>query len=239
VRTSITKISDIVASINSISGETGVYASDNGSGIILIAPDGRNISLATGTDPATNTLTVENLGLGPSTTALANQQYPALKINGGPQGAITTYSTVILNSDKSFTMSGGAKDTSLADLNLLGFKENTYGGSNDGIKVAYVDISTVDGANDALAAVENAISQISDIRSNLGAVQNKLLSAIENLTSSQTNAQQSSARISDTDYGISTTELARTQIINQAATAMLAQANQQTQLVMQLLKNNG
>jgi flagellin len=239
VRTSITKISDVVASINSISGETGVYASDNGSGITLTAPDGRNISLATGTDPATNTLTFENLGLGPSTTALANQQYPALKINGGPQGAITTYSTVILNSDKSFTMSGGAKDTSLADLNLLGFRENTYGGSNDGIKIAYVDISTVDGANDALAAVENAISQISDIRSNLGAVQNKLLSAIENLTSSQTNAQQSSARISDTDYGISTTELARTQIINQAATAMLAQANQQTQLVMQLLKNNG
>ena len=239
VRTSITKISDVVASINSISGETGVYASDNGSGITLTAPDGRNISLATGSDPSTNTLTLENLGLGPSTTALANQQYPALKINGGPQGAITTYSTVILNSDKSFTMSGGAKDTSLADLNLLGFKENTYGGSNDGIKIAYVDISTVDGANDALAAVENAISQISDIRSNLGAVQNKLLSAIENLTSSQTNAQQSSARISDTDYGISTTELARTQIINQAATAMLAQANQQTQLVMQLLKSNG
>jgi flagellin len=115
-------------------------------------------------------------------------------------------------------MSGGAKDTSLADLSLLGFKENTYGGSNDGIKIGFVDISTIEGANDALAAVENAISQISNMRSDLGAIQNKLLSAIENLTSSGINNQQSISRISDTDYGLSTTELARSQIINQAAT---------------------
>ena len=234
----VSKASDIATYINSIAGATGVFASDNGSGITLTAPDGRNISLATGTDPATNTLTLENIGLGPSPTATANQQYPALKINGGPEGAITTYSTVTLNSDKSFTMSGGAKDTSLADLGLLGFKENTYGGSNDGIKIGFVDISTIEGANDALAAVENAISQISNMRSDLGAIQNKLLSAIENLTSSGINNQQSISRISDTDYGLSTTELARSQIINQAATAMLAQANQQSQLVMQLLKNN-
>ena len=238
VRTSITKMSDVLATINSIANETGVFATDNGSGITLTAPDGRNISLATGTDPATNTLTLENIGLGPSPTATANQQYPALKINGGPEGAITTYSTVTLNSDKSFTMSGGAKDTSLADLSLLGFKENTYGGSNDGIKIAFVDISSIEGANDALAAVENAISQISNMRSDLGAIQNKLLSAIENLTSSGINNKQSISRISDTDYGLSTTELARSQIINQAATAMLAQANQQSQLVMQLLKNS-
>jgi flagellin len=80
IRTSITKISDVLATINSIANETGVFATDNGSGITLTAPDGRNISLATGTDPATNTLTLENIGLGPSSTATANQQYPALKI---------------------------------------------------------------------------------------------------------------------------------------------------------------
>ena len=97
-------------------------------------------------------------------------------------------------------------------------------------------MSTLDGANAALGIIDTAIGQISDQRSNLGAIQNRLTSAIDNLTSSQTNMQQSVSRIQDTDYGTATTALSRAQIINQAATAMLAQANQQSQLVMQLLK---
>jgi flagellin len=77
------------------------------------------------------------------------------------------------------------------------------------------------------------------MRSDLGAIQNRLTSAIENLTSTKTNTEVSSSRISDTDYGLSVTAMTRSLIINQAATAILAQSNQQSQMVLQLLKNNG
>jgi flagellin len=121
-------------------------------------------------------------------------------------------------------------------LNRLGLQENTYGGSDDGIKIADLDISSLKGTNDALASIQNALSQISDLRSNLGAMQNKLFSAVGNLRADGTNAEQSLARITDTNYSLSSTELTRSQMISQAATTMLAQANQSSQLVLQLLK---
>jgi flagellin len=67
-------------------------------------------------------------------------------------------------------------------------------------------------------------------------MQNKLFSAVGNLRADGTNAEQSLARITDTNYSLSSTELTRSQMISQAATTMLAQANQSSQLVLQLLK---
>ena len=101
------------------------------------------------------------------------------------------------------------------------------------------DVTTAAKAIDSLAKLDTAIGALSDIRSYLGAVQNTLAAVGDNLTASINNAQQSNGRIMDTDYTVTTTELSRTQIINQASTAMLAQANQAPQLVLQLLKNNG
>ena len=118
----------------------------------------------------------------------------------------------------------------------LGIAEGTYGGSNNGTKIGSVDISTLAGANDALNAVDAALSQISDQRSNLGAIQNRLQAAVDNLTSSSTNLQAAQGRIQDTDYSVTTTQMSKSQIISQAATAMLAQANQQPQMVLSLLK---
>ena len=229
-----TKAIDIVSAINTVSGASGVVATDNGSGITLTAADGRNISLAT--DSAGGTLTLANLGLVAPTSAQLNGQNPLVASAGGASAAICNYGGVTLVSDKSFTLSGGANTTALAELSALGLQEGVYGGSNNGIKIRDLNIATVEGANDALGAVDAALGQISDMRSNLGAIQNRLQSAIENLTSSSTNMQQSVSRIADTDYGTATTQMSRAQIINQAATAMLAQANQQSQLVLQLLK---
>jgi len=231
--TASTKAIDIVNSINQQSGTTGVAAVDNGAGITLTAADGRNITLFTDT----GTLTAADLGLNASRLAISNGQDPYLTIGAANNTTATVnYAGVSLISSKTFTVAGGARSTSIADLASLGINEGTYGGSNNGVKIGDMDISNVQGANDALSAVDAALAQISDMRSNLGAIQNRLTSAIDNLTSSQTNMQQSVSRIQDTDYGTATTSLSRAQIINQAATAMLAQANQQSQLVMQLLK---
>lgn len=101
---------------------------------------------------------------------------------------------------------------------------------------ASADISTASGASAALTSLDNAIAAVDTFRSGLGAKINVLNYAADNLTSISTNTAASRSRILDTDYGAATTELARTQIIQQAATAMLAQANQQPQSVLSLLK---
>ena len=84
--------------------------------------------------------------------------------------------------------------------------------------------------------LHNAIEQVSQSRAQMGAYQNRLISTVNNLTNVVTNTEQSQSRIKDTDYSKETTELARSQIISQAATAMLAQANQSPQMVLSLLQ---
>lgn len=99
-----------------------------------------------------------------------------------------------------------------------------------------IDISTVAGASSALAAVDTAINTVATQRANLGAAQNRLESTVNNLTSAVTNLSESKSRIEDADYSVETTKLASAQILSQASTAMLAQANQSKQDVLNLLR---
>jgi flagellin len=87
-----------------------------------------------------------------------------------------------------------------------------------------------------IGALGDAIKKIDSFRSTLGAKVNRLNYAADNLTNISTNTAASRSRIQDTDYAQATTEMARSQIIQQAATAMLAQANQQPQSVLSLLR---
>jgi flagellin len=102
--------------------------------------------------------------------------------------------------------------------------------------IMYADISSVNGANSALKTVDHAIEKINTARSSSGAVINRLEYAADNLANVSQNTSASRSRILDADYASETTELARTQIIQQAGTAMLSQANQQAQSVLALLK---
>jgi flagellin-like hook-associated protein FlgL len=108
------------------------------------------------------------------------------------------------------------------------------GGGNN--SVSSIDVSSSTGAQTALSAIDSALDYVQAERSNLGAIQNRLTHTIDNLSNIVTSTSASQSRIRDTDYAKTTSELARTQIISQAATAMLAQANQQPQLVLQLLQ---
>ena len=98
------------------------------------------------------------------------------------------------------------------------------------------DITTQAGANSSIGAVDAALAQVSTGRSEIGATINRLTYAADNLTNVSTNTSASRSRVQDTDFAKASTELARTQIIAQAATAMLAQANQSQQSVLALLK---
>ena len=97
-------------------------------------------------------------------------------------------------------------------------------------------IKTQSGANQAIARLDNAMANVDHELATFGSVMNRLTFAGDNLTNVSQNTQQSRSRVLDTDYAAATTELARTQIIQQAGMAMLAQANQQPQTVLSLLQ---
>jgi flagellin len=88
----------------------------------------------------------------------------------------------------------------------------------------------------ALDAIDEALNSINLDRANLGAVQNRLEATVNNLTSNSTNLVSSRSRIMDADFSAETTNLAKSQVLSQAAQAMLAQANQSQQQVLQLLR---
>lgn len=98
------------------------------------------------------------------------------------------------------------------------------------------DITTRAGALTAVDTATTRLATVNDSRSNFGATINRLTYAVDNLANVSQNAAASRSRVQDTDYAKASTELARTQIISQAATAMLAQANQSQQSVLALLK---
>ena len=102
--------------------------------------------------------------------------------------------------------------------------------------IASPDIGTASRATATVALVSAALETINSQRAQLGAAINRMAYAADNLTNISANTTQSRSNIMDTDYALATTQLAKAQIIQQAATAMLAQANQQPQGVMALLK---
>jgi flagellin len=221
----------IVAEVNKVTGQTGVVATDNGRGLTLTAADGRNIVLAANTDTSGG-LTGVSLGL--------NNAAQGINFVNAVEGAVAatdgkaTYSTVSLTSDVAFSLEGGSDGN--ASFEKLGFKTGVVGGANNGIKVANVDVSTQTGAQLAITALDAAMKTVSMSQAQLGAYQNRLDSAIANLTEGSTNMNASRSRVLDTDYAMESTNLAKAQIISQAATAMLAQANQSAQSVLALLK---
>ena len=108
------------------------------------------------------------------------------------------------------------------------------GGVLSGIQDTVITNSIL--ANSALGSIISALDTVNSERAKMGAVISRLQFTIDNLFNVSTQSQQSRSRIEDTDYAQATTELAKRNIIQQAAQAMLAQANQQPQLVLQLLK---
>lgn len=216
--TANTTRAEVLEKINTYTGQTGVVASENGAGVKLTATDGRNISIATvaGAESA--------LGLGTGTVGLTAATNA---------GAVTSYAKVSMASDKTFTVKSGSEGNT--NFALLGFRRGTFGGT-EGQKVASVDVSTMQGATKAIDAIDGALDTVAAYQAKAGAYQNRLDAVVSNLTESTQNMSASRSRILDTDYATETTSMARSQIVAQAATAMLAQANQSAQSVLSLLK---
>jgi flagellin len=130
--------------------------------------------------------------------------------------------------------------------NVLVFQAGINSGQTISVSLASVDagnlgisgvtISTFAGAQGALATLDTAIDSVNNARSAMGATMNQLSYSADNMTNISTNIAASRSSIMDTDYATASATLSKSQIVQQAATAMLAQANQQPQSVLSLLK---
>jgi flagellin len=105
-----------------------------------------------------------------------------------------------------------------------------------GSSMSGLSVSTAAGATAALSTLDNAIDSVNSIRGDLGAIQNRLSYTTNNLSSIVTNTEGAKGRIMDADFAVETSKLAKTQILSQAATSMLAQANQSKQSLLALLQ---
>ena len=99
-----------------------------------------------------------------------------------------------------------------------------------------VNVTTVDGATAALANIDKAIEKLSGFRASFGAVENRIDAKINNLTTLKVNTQAAQSRIEDADFAAETTNMTKAQILSQAATSMLAQANASKQNLLALLQ---
>ena len=197
-----------VAAINAQSAATGVVATDTGAGVGLSAADGRNIALGYAAGGFTG-------------SAAADFGLPATAITGGTLN-ISYAAPSGISGSVVFAQTGGlAGSTAIAAT---------------GTAVAAIDIASVGGANAALTAIDAALQTINGSRAALGAVQNRFSSTIENLQSASENLSASRSRIQDADFAMETAALSRAQVLQQAGTAMVAQANQLPNQVLQLLK---
>ena len=151
-------------------------------------------------------------------------------------GEVTNIGNMDFDTDTShkfdliYTATSGAKFTEAFTLNL------TNDATDDGSYVRDIDMSSQQGANDAIEILDFAINQISASQSKLGAVQNRLQHNIDNLSMASMVTETAKGRITDADYARETSELSKQQILGQAATSMLAQANQSKQGVLALLQ---
>ena len=235
--------------INAKSGQTGVIAEDNGVSITLKAADGRNISVAVDNDAANNGVdptssasfgsligldsSIDGIGEADIGTATASDNIGARGTASEGATYETTYGTVTLSSAKEISLEAGSNGKD--ELEALGFNVAKYGGGEDGVLLKDIDISTFEGAQEAITAIDNAIGQVASQRANLGAIQNRMESTVSNLQVTSENLNAANSRIQDADFAAETAELSRSQVLQQAGISVLAQANAAGQQVLSLL----
>jgi flagellin len=212
---SFTSIAGVVSALNAYTGQTGVTASNNGSGVTLTASDGRNISIAT-TEGVGATIGISGIT---ATTAAA---------------AATYRSTVTLTSDSTFTIAAGTNGNT--SLQTIGFREGTYGGTTGDYKVSDLNISTATGGSNALTTLADAIDMVSAYQAIVGAQINRMGYQSDYVSNLSTNASTAYGNIMDYDLAAETTALAVAQTKQNGALAMLAQANISQDMVAYLLK---
>ena len=211
----LNSVSDVASAINT--ADVGVVATATSAGLLqLFDAGGGNITIdltaptayvAAATDADNNTITVAA-----NITARGN-----IELTSADGGHIQLEDGTLTN-------------TGLAKLGLEASSEMETAGSGG------VNVSTLAGATSSLANIDAAIDKLSGFRASFGAVENRIDAKINNLTTLKVNTQAAQSRIEDADFAAETTNMTKAQILSQAATSMLAQANSSKQNLLALLQ---
>lgn len=218
--------------INDSTGTTGVTASGTGDTLTLTQVDGKDIKIDTTAHDAVaaNGVVGTIKALGSDGAAIANQSAKNLEEAG--TDSATVAGTVTFNSNQSFSVTSSVAGTAGA---VAGGTAGTAQVSTSA-KLSTVDISTESGAQTAIDIIDASIQSVSTQRADLGALQARFDSIISNLTTGIENQSAAQSRIRDADFAVETAALTRAQILQQAGTAVLAQANAAPQNVLALLQ---
>ena len=225
----------ITDGINGQTSNTGVSATLTGANLRLSASDGRDIAIAqvfAGATPAAGGISA---GAGGAST-----------VNGVSyrDGTLTaTIADGIANSVVAAAVNGGTLSLSASDNiivtgdgAIMGFASANFTLAKDTTTLSSQNVLTVGAANTMMQRIDSALNSVSSLRSTLGAVQSRFESTITNLQTTTENLSASRGRILDTDFAAETANLTKAQILQQAGTAILAQANASPQSVLSLLK---
>ena len=224
-----------VQAFNDVAGKTGFSAeiveTDAGQyGLRLTNESGKDLRIVNDSESGNNIILEDIAALDGddgNDSTLAQTLSAAGNLNAwtAASGAWVT-GQVILDSDRSFTLTTGSTDITTAS--------GTFGGELQ--STDKVDISTVDAATRTLALVDSALSAVNAQRARYGALQSRFESTISNLQATSENLAASRSRIRDADFASETANLTRAQILQQAGIAMLSQANALPQNVLSLLR---
>jgi flagellin len=211
-----TNTQEVVDAINTKVGLEAVRATVSSTGLMEISDSsGGNITV----DSAASNFVRSAEDGADNVLAIAGTAYTAFG-----QLTLTSSTGVIKLEDGTLTHVG------LGKLGLSATKENTDATTGG------VDVSSLANATSSLAQIDSAISKVSEFRSSFGAVENRIDAKINNLTTLKVNTQAAQSRIEDADFAAETTNMTKSQILSQAATSMLAQANSSKQNLLALLQ---
>jgi len=228
----------LVNAINGVSGLTGFSAYEDDSTSTTVHLHGpANFGEWTLTDQSDSAVTVTN-----NNDGSLNEFDKALAAGGNTNDSATIQGSISLSSSKAFSVTQSAEETNVVTDPKVATgsldNDNYFVTQAAGLKtVSNIDLRTTAGAGSALSILDGAIEKISSMRADLGAVENRLEHTVSNLMNVAENTANSRSRIDDADYSAESANLAKAQVLNQAGTAMLAQANQLPQSVLQLLQN--
>ena len=250
--------------INAVSDKTGVTATASTTAVLkgftntaggTLSINGKDVAIAGNADSAVamqsaaaaiNTagigvtaevkdgaIVLTSAGGGDITVSSANVTASLADAGGGSGTPLSATAQSIKGSITLTSNDGSAIQVDGGGLAKLGLQAS---GGSAGAAGGVLDISTQSAASAAMSKIDAAIDKISATRGDLGAIQNRLQVTVNNLTTTSTNLSEAKSRIEDADFSAETTALAKAQILSQASTAMLAQANQSQQGVLKLLQ---
>jgi flagellin len=203
--------SGVATQINLYSSQTGVSASLSGTGaLVLTAADGRDITQTETVTPGTG-----GTGTGAAIAASGVQSV------GKGTISLSAANNIVIGGAGSADVGFGAGGQTIALGNAT---------------LANANVLTVAGANSTIAAIDSALATVSTFQSQLGAIQNRFTSTVSNLQATAQNLTSSRSTIQDADFAAETANLTKSQVLQQAGISVLAQANQEPQLILKLLQ---